>query len=380
MFSLRPKRDTETINVNITNRTVIRVLALVIASIIGLAALRQARHALILIFSGFFLALALNAPVHWIAVRVPGKRKGSRAVATAISFFIVVILLFGFFASIVPPLVRQTSSFINAAPDLVQQIQDQNSSTGNLVTRYHLQGQINKLSQQLSARLGNISGTAVTGAVKLGSSIFSVLTILVLTFMMLIEGPRWIRFFRDLIPDEHHSRADRLGGDMYRVVKGYVNGQVVLAFIASCMLLPALLLLHISYPAALVVVVFVCGLIPLIGHTIGAVIVTTVALFHSPVTALIILAYYILYQQIETYIIQPRIQANSTNMSPLLVFSAVIIGVNFGGLFGGLVAIPVMGCVRIALLDYLRSKHIIEEATYKDIATNKASTASTTAT
>jgi predicted PurR-regulated permease PerM len=380
MFSLRPKRDTETINVNITNRTVIRVLALVIASIIGLAALRQARHALILIFSGFFLALALNAPVHWIAVRVPGKRKGSRAVATAISFFIVVILLFGFFASIVPPLVRQTSSFINAAPDLVQQIQDQNSSTGNLVTRYHLQGQINKLSQQLSARLGNISGTAVTGAVKLGSSIFSVLTILVLTFMMLIEGPRWIRFFRDLIPDEHHSRADRLGGDMYRVVKGYVNGQVVLAFIASCMLLPALLLLHISYPAALVVVVFVCGLIPLIGHTIGAVIVTTVALFHSPVTALIILAYYILYQQIETYIIQPRIQANSTNMSPLLVFSAVIIGVNFGGLFGGLVAIPVMGCVRIALLDYLRSKHIIEEATYKEIATNKASTASTTAT
>jgi predicted PurR-regulated permease PerM len=115
------------------------------------------------------------------------------------------------------------------------------------------------------------------------------------------------------------------------------------------------------------VVVFICGLIPLSGHTIGAVIVTTVALFHSPWSAIVILAYYILYQQIENYIIQPRIQANSTNMSPLLVFSAVIIGVNFGGLFGGLVAIPVMGCVRIALLDYLRTKHIIEESTYQEI-------------
>jgi predicted PurR-regulated permease PerM len=144
-----------------------------------------------------------------------------------------------------------------------------------------------------------------------------VLTILVLTFMMLVEGPRWMRFFRDLIPDEHHARADRLALDMYKVVKGYVNGQVVLAVIASCMLLPALIILHISYPAALVVVVFICGLIPLIGHTIGAVIVTSVALFHSPIAAISVLAYYILYQQIENYIIQPRIQANSTNMSPL---------------------------------------------------------------
>jgi predicted PurR-regulated permease PerM len=96
-----------------------------------------------------------------------------------------------------------------------------------------------------------------------------------------------------------------------------------------------------------------------------------VALFHSPLTAAIVLAYYILYQQIENYIIQPRIQANSTNMSPLLVFAAVIVGVNFGGLFGGLVAIPVMGCIRIALLDYLHTKHIIEDEVYDDAAGKK---------
>ena len=152
--------------------------------------------------------------------------------------------------------------------------------------------------------------------------------------------------------------------DMYRVVKGYVNGQVVLALIAALMLLPALLILHVPYAAALVVIVFICGLIPLVGHTIGAIIVTVVALFESPWSALLILAYYILYQQIENYIIQPRVQANSTNMSPLLVFSAVIIGVSFGGLLGGLVAIPVAGCIRIALLDYLRAKKIIEPATH----------------
>jgi predicted PurR-regulated permease PerM len=158
---------------------------------------------------------------------------------------------------------------------------------------------------------------------------------------------------------------------MYRVVKGYVNGQVVLALIASLMLLPAMLILGIGYPAALVVVVFVCGLIPMVGHTIAAVIVTTVALFKSPWAAIIILSYYILYQQIENYVVQPRVQANSTNMSPLLVFMSVIVGASFGGLLGALVAIPIAGCLRIVLLDYLRYKKIIEPATHRAAVSEK---------
>jgi predicted PurR-regulated permease PerM len=189
--------------------------------------------------------------------------------------------------------------------------------------------------------------------------------------MMLIEGPRWRGFLMGLVPNEREARIQGLAHDMYRVVKGYVNGQVVLALIASLLLLPALLILQVPYPAALVVVVFICGLIPLVGHTIGAIIVTLVALFHSPWSAVFILAYYILYQQIENYIIQPRIQANSTNMSPLLVFSSVLVGVSFGGLLGGLVAIPVAGCIRIALLDYLRDKHIIEPAAVEAATTEK---------
>ncbi|HSX36300.1 MAG TPA: AI-2E family transporter [Patescibacteria group bacterium] len=370
MLSFRQK-STEHVEFSISNNTVIRVLLLVIVSVIGLASLKHAAHALVLIFTGFFLALALNGPVHWIAERLPGKRKGSRATATAISFFVVIGFLAGFLALVIPPLVGQTSNFVQAVPGLIEQARDQNSGVGKFIARYKLEPQVDKFSHQVTDRLGDIGGTALSGITKVGSSVFSVLTILVLTFMMLIEGPRWLRFMRDVIPDRHHSRADRLALDMYKVVKGYVNGQVVLAFIAASLLLPALIILHISYPAALIVVVFVCGLIPLIGHSIGAVIVTTVALFHSPVSAVLVLAYYILYQQIENYIIQPRIQANSTNMSPLLVFSAVIIGVSFGGLFGGLVAIPAMGCIRIALLDYLHTKHIIEESTYQASVTEK---------
>jgi len=370
MLSFFSSKDKNTVNVSVSNRTVIRVLLLIVVFVILFGAVRQASHALMLIFTAVFLSLALNAPVQWLARHLPGKRRGNRTLATALSFFVIVALLAGFIASIVPPLVRQTSSFITAAPHLVEQVRSQDSSVGKLVRRYHLEDQVNKVSHQLSDRLKNGAGTAVSTAGKVGTSIFTVLTILVLTFMMLIEGPRWVRLFQEITPAKHRDHMSSVARDMYRVVKGYVNGQVILAAIAATLLLPALFALGISYPVALMVIVFICGLIPMVGHTIGATIVTMVALFHSIPSAIIILAYYILYQQIENYIIQPRIQANSTNMSPLLVFASVIIGVNFGGLFGGLVAIPLAGCLRIAVLDYLVNKGVLPQSE-EDIALSK---------
>jgi predicted PurR-regulated permease PerM len=355
------KKDKDAVEITVSNRTVVRVVALVILSFLLLAAIRNASHALTLIFTAFFLSLALNAPVYWIAQRLPGKRRGNRLVATTISFLIVIILLIGFLASIVPPLVRQTSSFIDAAPGIIEDARDENSGVGRFIRRYSLEDQVDKFSSQLSDRLRNVTGTAVSSITRITSSIFSTLTILVLTFMMLIEGPRWLDFGRRLVPREKRPHLQKLADDMYRVVKGYVNGQVTLAALAAVLITPALFILHVSYPIALMVIVFICGLIPLVGHTIGAVIVTTVALFQSPAVAIIVLAYYILYQQVENYVIQPHIQANSTNMSPLLVFASVIVGVSFNGLLGGLVAIPLAGCLRIALLDYLHTRKLLDE-------------------
>jgi predicted PurR-regulated permease PerM len=361
MFGRNKDKAVQTVNLTISNRTVVRVMLLVVATMVGLAALQKASHALILIFAALFLALALNAPVHWLAQRLPGKRKGSRTMATAISFFVVIALLLGFIASIVPPLVKQTNNFIAAAPGIIEDAKSEDSDIGKFIRQYDLEDQVQNVSDDLGERLKNAGGAAVSTAGKVGSSVFTVLTILVLTFMMLIEGPRWLRLFRDIIPDEHHERVDSLASGMYKVIKGYVNGQVILAALAALLITPLFFILGVSYPVALMVIVFICGLIPMVGHTIGAIIVTIVALFTSPLAALFVMLYYFLYQQIENYLVQPRIQANSTNMSPLLVFMSVVIGVNFGGIFGGLVAIPVAGCIRIVLLDYLHRKDIINK-------------------
>jgi len=363
------EEDAPEVSLTISTQTFFRIAILVAIAALLWAGIHRAGHAVLLIFIAGFLALALNAPVYWLSKQLPGKRKGSRSLATVLSFLIVIILLGAFLASIVPPLVRQTENLIHAAPHLINDFRNQNSYIGGLIRRYHLQTQISHISNQLADRLKNSGGTAISTIQSIGSSFFSLLTILVLTFMMLVEGPRWVNFIKGILPKRHHHLTDRMITEMYGVVKGFVNGQVILAALASVLIMPAVLLLGISYPAAIMVVIFICGLIPMVGHFIGAIIVTIVALFHSTSAAVIILAYYILYQQIETYLIQPRIQANSTNMSPLLVFMSVVVGINFGGLVGGLVAIPIAGCLRIAVLEYLKTANLIDNKAFEH-ATN----------
>lgn len=362
MPHLFPKNDAD-LEVTVSNHTILRMLGLTLLVILLFLAIRHSMHTLTLIGIAIFLSLALNAPVRWLANHLPGKRRGNRGLATGISIVIVLVVLASFLAAIVPPLVRQTTSFVKATPQLVEDARDQNSGLGRFIRNNHLEGQVDKFSAQLSSRLDNVSSSAISTLSTIGSSIFATLTVIVLTVMMLAEGPRWRRIFEQLVPNRHSIRVQHLAHDMHRVIQGYVNGQVLLAAIAAALIVPMLFILGISYPLALMVIVFICGLIPMVGHTIGAAIVTVVALFHSVPSAVIILAYYILYQQIENYVVQPRIQANSTNMSPLLVFTAVILGVNFGGLLGGLVAIPVMGCIRIAVLDYLESRNILSAET-----------------
>ena len=368
-------QDGSAVELTVSTRTVLRVSAIIIVILIVIWGAYTARHSIVLILISFFLALALNAPVHFIAKHLPGRLKGSRTLGTTISYLIVIIILGSFLAYVLPPLVRQTGNFIQAAPKIVSEFRNQSGAVGNFIRHYHLGGAVKSVSDQLSARLHNIGGTAFSSLVAISKSVFAVLTVIVLTFMMLVEGPRWISIAKRVIPEKRHQLADRLARDMYLVIKNYVNGQVILALIATAFITPALFILHVSHPVALIAVVFIAGLIPLVGHTIGAIIVTVVALFHSVTSGVAILIYYILYQQFENYIIQPKLQANATRISPLLVLVSLVIGINFGGLFGGLVAIPVMACIRIIALEVLRYRKYISENQFEEAASRPSDNA-----
>jgi predicted PurR-regulated permease PerM len=355
------------VTISVGNRTVIRVGLLILFMVIGFAAFKKAAHALTLLFIAGFLAIALNAPVHWLAQRLPGKRRGNRTVATGLAFLVVVIFLAGILSTIIPPLAKQTASFVSNLPSFIDSIHDDGSVIGRTVERYNLEPQIDKLTNELTDRLQQATGKIIDTFTMVTSSLLSILTVLVLTFMMLREGPAWIRFMLSLFDKKEQEHVRAIGSRMYKVVTGYVNGQIILAFIAAIFMLVPFLVLNINYPIALAVIVFFCGLIPLVGHTLGAIIVSIVALFTSPLAAAIVLGYYFLYQQTENIIIQPKIQASSTDMTPLMVFASVLVGVSFSGLLGGLVAIPVTACLRILALDYIERHNLIKHDPVKEI-------------
>jgi predicted PurR-regulated permease PerM len=298
MLGLRKSQTEATPEVALTVPfpTFVRLALLIIATIILLAALHRAAHAVLLIFIAFFLTLALNAPVYWLSEQLPGKRRGSRSLATTLSFLLIIVLLGAFLASIVPPLVRQTDNLVKAAPQLVQDLRGQNSEVGRVIRRYHLEKQVNTFSTQLGARLQNAGGAAFSTVQRIGSSFFSLVTILVLTFMMLVEGPRWLAF-----RTRHQYRTSIMVWpivwlrDMYRVIKGFVNGQVTtgraglgLDRAGRCCSCMSAIRRH------LVVVIFVCGLDSSARpHHWRGDRNATVALFHSTSAAVIILIYYL---------------------------------------------------------------------------------------
>lgn len=366
MASLFPK-DNADFQVTISTHSIVKLIAIVVLTVVAFNVLQETSHVLGLIGIAFFFSLALNAPIKWVAKKLPKRKKDNRALAIGITMAVAIGLLMGFLVSILPPLSKQTVNFVKEVPALVESTKTGEGPIGRFVQTYDLQDDVDALANQLSSRVGNIGSSAISTVGRVGSSLISLLTVIVLTIMMLSEGPKWTRLSRQMINPKHRSHVESLVHEMNKVVQGYVNGQVVLAFVAALLIAPMFFILDISYPLALVGIVFICGLIPMVGHTIGAVIVTTVALFTSLPAALIILGYYILYQQIENYAVQPRIQANTTNMSPLLVFVALLLGGSIGGLLGAIVAIPVMGCIRIVVVDFIERRDVLSRPKTKTV-------------
>lgn len=342
----------------VSSRTVIRVILIVAGSLLAFRFVLNIAHVLQLVFYAFFLSLALNPAVTWISRKLALKRRIS---ATGIAYLLVTLIISVLFALIVPTLLRQTFDFVKNAPQTVASINDESSWLGKTVKHYHLEAQVEGLSQNIRERTKNLQQPVVTTAGKIGSALISILTVFVLTFMMLVEGPTWISKMLDLYPTHKRSRYKKLAMQMYEVVTGYVNGQLVLALIGASFNFAALViastLLNVSINAvALAGILVFTGLIPMIGQLIGAVIIVTACLFVSLPLAIVMALFMLLYQQVENITLQPYIQSKFNELTPLIVFVAALLGVGFGGLLGAFIAIPLAGCIKIILSDYLERR------------------------
>lgn len=337
--------------VNISNRTILRTILWVVTAVLTYKFVGQLSHVLTLIFLSFFLALAMNPVVGWLTRHL---KIGSRVRATAVSYILLVGLLTGFLLLTVPPIINQTRDFISNAPQIVADFQKQDSSLARATDRYDINQRLTEAARSFSKNYGDFGSTVLNTTKRIGSGVLSTLAVLVMTFMMLVEGPRWSRLVIGSLPKHKRIHWDKLSRKMAKTVSGFVLGQLILSIIAGTFSLIALLvassILDVTINAvALAAIVTVFGLIPMIGNPLSAILVVLISLLSSPQLALIMLIYFIIYQQIENATLQPYIQARQNELTPLLVFIAAIIGISLAGIVGAFAAIPVAACVKILL-------------------------------
>jgi len=356
------------VRIEIDTKTFVRFWLVVIGFAFAILALYSARTALTIIGIALFLALALNGPVSKLARRLPDR---SRTLSTAIAFTVVVALLGAVIFLVVPPIVQQTAKFIESAPTLVRTISEQWQGLGNLIDKYHIQPQVDQAVAAIQADAGkwatSFGRNFISGIGSAMSLFAATLLVLVLTFLMLIEGPRWLErvwgLYKDTEKMETHKKIVRR---IHSVVSGYVTGQLTVSGIGSICAGATVFLLSLFFPEVpanlalpTIAIAFTLSLIPMFGATIAGIIVSLLLMFNSVPAGIIFAVYFMIYQQIENNFISPTIQAKRIELSPLAVLVAVTIGLYVFGIAGGIISIPVAGSLKVLIEEYLETSRKI---------------------
>jgi len=260
-------------------------------------------------------------------------------------------------ATFVPILVEQVNNFVDTLPAYVEDLTSGRGRLGFLEREYQITEKVREAVEAGGAggALG-ISGTALAVTKSVISAVIAVLTIAFLTLFMLLEGPAWINRFYGLLPDQSQPRWRAVGHDIYRTIGGYVTGNLTISLIAGVVSTLVLLVVDVPFAIALGLLVAILDLIPLAGATIAAILVTTVAFLDSTTSGIVILIFFVVYQQLENHVLQPVVYGRTVQLSPLAVLIAVLIGAELAGVIGALAAIPVAGTIQVLLVDYLKHR------------------------
>ena len=355
------------VKIEIDTKTLIRFWLVIFGFIILAGAIWIAKDVLIMIIIAAFLALALNSPVAKIAKILPGSSK-NRVGATAVAYLIIVLIFGALFSVLTPIITDQVKHFSKDLPQIVQNYTGEQSGIRRFITENHLEGMISQAVDSVTRSIN--SSVSKLGDVFFGSIasivgwIISLFMVLAMAFLMLVEGPDLIDkifkvFYTDKILEKNHRR---ILSRMYGTVSGYVSSIVTICSIsATCgSIATVILALIFGFPISLIapiaVLLFIFGMIPMVGTTIAGMLSALIIGLNSPTAGLIFLAYFLIYQQIENNVISPMVQARNNQLSALIIFIALTVGVYAFGLLGALLAIPLAACAKILVQEQLKSR------------------------
>jgi predicted PurR-regulated permease PerM len=304
--------------------------------------LLQARSVLVLIAVALFLAIGLSPIVEWLIAR--GMRRG---VAIGIVFLGVIAAFVGFGFAVLPPVIEQSNAFVKALPDYLADLR-RNPTIRQFDQDYGVidRAQTYVTSGDLGQRM--FGGIVGVGRVVL-NAVFSALSLLIMTLYFLAALPSMKRQAYRLVPASRRERVTLLSDEVINRIGGFISGALTVAFVAGFTSYVFLLIIGLPYALALALFVALLDLVPLIGATIAAVVVSLLGFTESVVVGISCVVFYIAYQQFENYVVYPRVMRRAVDVPAPVTVVAVLLGGALLGVVGALLAIPVAAAVLLVL-------------------------------
>ncbi|MBA3654524.1 MAG: AI-2E family transporter [Actinobacteria bacterium] len=329
-------------------RIIFGTIFAVLAVGVGMLLLMRLTRILGLVVVAGFFALILGPPVEFLESRAHIRRGLATIIVVLGGLGLVAAMLYAF----IRPIVDQTAKFVDDLPGYVDDAQAGRGAIGHLVKRYNIDDYVTRNQQRLKKSLTS-SGRQVPHYVgKVASGVVATLTIFVLAFLMLLQGPRIQRGALQVIePPRRRKRAAKVATDCARAVTGYMFGNLVISVIAGVVAYGWLMIIRVPFKETLGLWVAFADLIPLVGATLGAVPMVLVAFLHSVPAGIATIVFYIVYQQFENHVLQVSIMSKTVDLNPLTVLISILAGVELFGIIGALLAIPAAGVIQVIVRD-----------------------------
>jgi predicted PurR-regulated permease PerM len=330
-------------------RTILTTIGLLLTTALLVYILVVSRRVITWMVVGLFFAVALYPVVGFVQRRLLGGKR--RALATLIVFLVVFAALAALVTAFVVPLTQEATKLADQLPGIIDDARHGRGPVGNLLDRTHAltwvqthQATIQKFATGLTApAVGVLSGVATT--------ITGIVTVFVLAYLMALEGPQVVEGFLNLFRPQTGERIRRVGADCARSVTGYISGNLLISVICGGLTYVVLLVMGVPFAGLVALFVGIADLVPLVGATIGGIVAAVAGFVHSVPAGIVVLAFFVIYQQLENHLLQPVIFARTVKLNPLTVIIAILIGVELAGILGALLAIPVASIIQVIVRD-----------------------------
>jgi predicted PurR-regulated permease PerM len=313
----------------------------------GLWFFLQVRQIVLWLVIAAVLAMALEPAVAWLT-----RHRVRRGLAAVLVSLAAILIVAGVVALLAVPLINQARQLIDNLPSYIHDFTKPGSPFAGLENRFHIVEHLKKIAPNALSLIAGAGSPALQALKTTFAIVAAIVSILTMTVLLLMEGPRAWSFTLSLMPAARRPVASDMGEHLLGSVGGYVRGNLLISLIAGVAAYVAMLIVGVPYALPLAVAVAVFDLIPLVGATLGAIVCVLVALAGGGwLPAAILAVYFIIYQQVENNLIQTTVYSRTVALSPLAVLVASLCGAAVAGIVGVLLAIPVAATVVIAIVE-----------------------------